>query len=321
MNNLEKVWDDFKNGQLDAAVQGSIKLINEKSASKEETPLLNILMIKSMSELCNGNSAVSFEVLYEILELYPECELAKSHFLSLLSADHSPFSSVKNTWVKDQHKGRLIFGLGTGRSGSSTLTKIFMSQPGTYASHEHRPVLRWENGEDMVDWHVSRMSALLKKYDQVVDVSHWWLPYVEYIVKKNPDARFVIIKRDRMETVNSFLKVKGGGGKGSINHWVIHDGSYFKKNIWDDCYPKLEANDLEESITSYYDYYYERSETLEIKYPQNVKIINLDQLNSKKGIKKMLVFCGQVKAAAKETFRENVGGVQDGMVLKMNPFR
>jgi hypothetical protein len=97
------------------------------------------------------------------------------------------------------------------------------------------------------------MNVLLNNNKYVVDVSHWWLPYVENILDMYKNAKFVVIKRNKVDTVRSIMSIKGSEKKGAINHWNDHHGTYWKKNSWDKCYPKFNELTLEESISAYYD--------------------------------------------------------------------
>ena len=61
------------------------------------------------------------------------------------------------------------------------------------------------------------------------------------------------MQRDKEQTVSSFLKIKGYGIKGSLNHWTDHDGKYWRKNIWDKTYPKYATNSIKIAIEKYWD--------------------------------------------------------------------
>ena len=137
--------------------------------------------------------------------------------------------------------GRLILGMGTGRSGSTSLTWLLQAQIGTYCSHEHPPILPWAAEVEPVLFHLRRFELMLQLFDWVADVSHWWLPLIPRIVESSPGVRIVVLKRDKAETVDSFLRMKGGDRRGAINHWTSHDGTIWARNAWDPCYPKFLA--------------------------------------------------------------------------------
>ena len=147
------------------------------------------------------------------------------------------------TLLKDQmpvatsYRNRLVLGIGTGRSGSTSLTHLFGSQAATYCSHEFPPLIPWNTDGDQFQYqfHLERFNRLFQKWDFVCDVSHWWLPRIEAILASGYDLKVVAVKRDRDATVDSFLRIKGGGGPGSINHWVEHDGKFWRENFWDSC--------------------------------------------------------------------------------------
>ena len=128
--------------------------------------------------------------------------------------------------------GHIVFGLGSGRSGTASLSGVLNAQPGVVCFHEINPSsMAWEGAEDTVTallhgFHtilaggarsliidrtlygrtapVARMKAL----DRVIgigDVAHYYLPYVETILAHAPHARFPCLKRDREKVVQSFI--------------------------------------------------------------------------------------------------------------------
>ena len=98
------------------------------------------------------------------------------------------------------------------------------------------------------------------------------------------DIRFVILKRDKKETIKSYMKKTQGR-----NHWMVHDGSVWSLDIWDRCYPKFDTKTKEEALSRYYDHYYELCQQL----PQNKCFwLNTEDLNNKEKSEQMLKFCG-----------------------------
>lgn len=132
---------------------------------------------------------------------------------------------------RSDRSGHIIFGLGSGRSGTASLAGLLNAQPGTVCFHEANPAaMSWEGAEDTVisqlrDFHAILQGdtravtidltspdrcgpvARLKALGQVTgigDVAHYHLPYVETILAHAPQARFPCILRDREEMVQSF---------------------------------------------------------------------------------------------------------------------
>ena len=121
----------------------------------------------------------------------------------------------------------------------------------------------------------------------VGDVAFYYLPYVRQILALKPDARFICLKRDRQATVDSYV-VKAE----QRNHWVQHDGSRWKLDKWDHCYPKYAACDLAEAIGRYWDDYYRRAAALESDFPLALRIFSMESLNSAAGQHAIFDFLG-----------------------------
>ena len=115
-------------------------------------------------------------------------------------------------------RSQMIFGIGTGRSGSTTLTQFFLNQAATFAAHEHAPLLPWEVDEDAFFFHLKRIKLLSRFYARVVDVSHWWLPYTSLIEAHLPSAKFIVLKRDKPVHGQTRLKTLS---ETSVDHWRV----------------------------------------------------------------------------------------------------
>jgi len=213
---------------------------------------------------------------------------------------------------KKNSQGRLILGMGTGRSGSTSLTLLFKNQENTFSAHETPPQLPWNCEKERIDFHKKRINLLAHEHSFVADTSHWWLPYFEELVKEYPDLKAVVLKRDKPAVIKSFLKIKGNGVKGSINHWINHDGSYYAKNMWDECYPKYDVKTTRDALGKYWDEYYETAEKLAKRFPENIQIFSIEDLNDEKGQVAILKFCGFKNPITSQDLHLNKGTVSDG---------
>jgi hypothetical protein len=312
---IEEAYALFEAGRFGAAEQLCVKIINEELAPAHATPLKQILASMAGINWVRNDRAKAFQILYRALTRFPAYSVTKHMMLALLKEG-----------IGDGHYGegpnnrRLVFGLGTGRSGSTSLTELLILQHGIYASHEHRPLIRWQGGDDGFLHNITRMRILSRHYKVVSDVAHWWLPRIETILAQYPDARFIIIRRDRAETVNSFHKIKGEGARGSANHWMEHDGSFWRKSNWDPTYPSFDANNIIEAIGMYWDAYYLLAEDKTNKYPSNVRIFDITALSDVAGQHEILTFAGIPNPVTVEKLHTNVGTIADGRRLVMNPF-
>lgn len=234
----------------------------------------------------------------------------------------------------------IIIGLGSGRCGTASLTKLLNSQDNSICFHELNPsCIRYSGTFQPIHNTINEFQAILNggdpslltvdlsrsvcastyerlkdmKYVKLIgDIAHYYLSYVENISAINHNVRFVCLKRDREETVRSWLRkttISRWKSKriadrlssiivrepyyNSFNHWMEHDGTKWKKDpVWDKCFPKFKAESKIEAIYKYYDYYYERACALEKIMPEIFKTFEIEKLNSREGQSEILSFCG-----------------------------
>ena len=178
-------FERFEKGDFVEAYRLSVDAIKLRKYSVDQTPFIKCELIRLYWLSLRGHSEIAFRQSIQLMNSSAYNADIQKFFLSLID---------KNM---NSRQPRLIFGLGTGRSGSTTLTHILKSIPNSYVSHEHPFLVPWRNGEEIINWHLARMDALGSHYKVVGDVAHWWLPYVEHILKLRPDAKFLAVKRDR----------------------------------------------------------------------------------------------------------------------------
>lgn len=121
------------------------------------------------------------------------------------------------------------------------------------------------------------------------DIAFYYLPYVRLIRERLPGTRFVCLQRDRSETVQSYVKWAAGR-----NFWQEHDGRKYREDPeWDRCYPKVDADSIEEAVGKYWDGYYEEAAVLHREFPGEFGVWRMeDVLNSERGMREVLEFCG-----------------------------
>jgi len=205
----------------------------------------------------------------------------------------------------------LVLGIGTGRCGSTTLTRLLSLQPGAYISHEHAPLLPWKPCPQRYHFHRERFIALLKMRQYAGDVAHWWLPYLESIFQDFPDTRVICLKRDQQETVRSFELIKGEGLAG-VNHWSAHDGKQWRRNLWDQCYPDYDVKSRKLALMLYWDEYYAIVPEMQKERPGQIRVFDPIQMDSESGQKEILDFCGFQDPVTSTELRLNRGKISDG---------
>ena len=185
------------------------------------------------------------------------------------------------------HPPQIVFGLGSGRCGTQSLAALLNDQQGARVWHEVLgPAVAWEGGHRAVD-EVLRRFLLHAEAKLVGDVASYYLPYVQQILAACPRVRFVCLKRDREETVASFLTKTA-----RKNHWMTHDGTQWKRTPWDTCFPKYPASSKAEALGLYWDDYYRRAAELETSLPQGFRVFSIAELNTEEGQHAILEFLG-----------------------------
>ncbi len=186
------------------------------------------------------------------------------------------------------HHGKIVIGLGSGRSGTQSLARLLNLQYKAKVWHEKEQWrIPWVNGVRRVkhQLHVFRFLSLF--YHLVGDIAFYYLPYVPLIQEIIPDAKFICMRRERDATIKSYVNWVG---RLNFCPWINHDGTQWSFNHWDQCYPKYNAQTIEEAVALYYDEYYRIAEEFEKRYPHQFRIFWIDDLNTKEGQNKIFDF-------------------------------
>lgn len=192
----------------------------------------------------------------------------------------------------------IIFGLGTGRCGTMSLANLLNFQEDCLMTHElgGLPWLPWEVNERDFQYFFTRV--LNRKETFVGDVSLYSLPYYKNILAHNSESKFIIIKRDKNETISSYMKKTKGQ-----NPFMNHDGTKWNHYEWNKCYPKMNCTNKEDAISLYYDRYYELCQQL----PQDKCFwLATPELNDENRCLEMLRFC-EFDAPRFKIFKKNEG--------------
>jgi hypothetical protein len=240
----------------------------------------------------------------------------------------------------DPQQKRIVIGLGSGRSGTASLTSLIDRQPGGICFHEMNPSCAVFSGNPQphinairdfqellrggdrarlsIDYSRPSSVATYKKLQQIPeinligDIAYYYLNYVDDLLAVSPQCVFVCIRRDRAQTVSSWLKKSAIRRWRTLwladrlkswltrtpfyteyNYWQEHDGSRWKHDpVWDSCFPKFDAVSKEEAIGMYWDYYYLEADRLQRKYPDRFRIFDVQDLSDAAGQQRILSFIG-----------------------------
>ena len=178
---------------------------------------------------------------------------------------------------------QLIIGLGTGRCGTVSLCNLLKLQ-NVAATHEHK-LLSWVFDKNDINKLLS--SIINRNRNMVSDIAFYYLPYVSHILFKYPDTKFICLKRDMQQTVNSYMTKTG-----DRNHWSLsHNGKVDHK--WDKTYPKYHIHHKRTAIKQYWTEYYNTAKLYSETYKNNFKIFNMvDILNNEQHQLNMFEFIG-----------------------------
>lgn len=279
---------------------GQLIHYTEPNTSQSERAILSVDF--QLSEITTHERL--FDMIYADLQAKDSqeknCQLQKNALLQ--SLDIFVDSFVNN------NQSKKVFGLGTGRCGTSSLAEILNQSPNSFSTSEHQPWVRWYNDIANVDFHLSRMNKLSKVYNYVIDISQWWLPYVEYIISRDPNSYFIVLKRDKESTVNSFVRTFG-------------NTDLFKEHAEDPrahCLPYYDSNSIKENSSLYWDEYYNIVDDLVEKYPDKFLIINTNSLSDIDTLKKIKIFL-EYDIDLKPIPPKNRKSLKDSQFIK-NPF-
>ena len=187
----------------------------------------------------------------------------------------------------------LIISIGTGRSGSVSLSKFLSHQKSMYVLHEGRlkekkirKLFKWENDEiNIFNW-IEELKKYNNTNDFFGDTGMYYLPYAKKLINRYPHIKIIGLIRDKNEVVNSYLRKTKGR-----NHWYNHDGKEWKKDKkWDPCYPKFNEKNKKIALEKYWDDYHLKTKELQNLYPENLKMWKINEFNTEKGKNQILDF-------------------------------
>ena len=184
---------------------------------------------------------------------------------------------------------KLIIGLGTGRCGTDSLTKVLNKQKDVKAYHEYF-FLGWE--DDFISALVI-LNQLLRdpEGEFIATVAFYWLNYVPKLCALLSDVKFVCLWRDKEEVVESFFehtKNRNLWTAPTSEHWDLSNLHAIDPLMMS--FPKYDLP-KREAIAKYWDEYDRKAKVFAALHPSNFMYINVnDALNTKEGMKKMFDF-------------------------------
>lgn len=202
---------------------------------------------------------------------------------------------------------RLIIGCGTGRCGTLSLSKLLNLQPDTDITHERFHIGARFRPDDEFTYQLSyecnphklehALKRLFERETSIVgDVAFYWINYIGVLLALKPSTKFICLKRNKHDVVESFWmrddgKPVGGPDLHGLNMTVKGvelAGQYL--DLRSHRGPAMKQ--LKEGTGQNWETYYAVSEILEKKYPKSFKIFPTEALNSEDTVKEILIFMG-----------------------------
>jgi hypothetical protein len=192
-------------------------------------------------------------------------------------------------------KQSIILGIGAGRCGGFSLSKVLGQQPDTVCSHVEPPLLPWN--------HADRRRAIAERFARfrlhgkarlLGDVASFYLPYLEEAIAAEPDIRIVCLKRPREEAVASFCRWLDQNMPLPTNHWAKQPApGWHHDPHWTRIFPQYDTQDRADGIRRYWDEYYERVAELMRRYPAHIRLYDTyESLDTERGLRDLLSFVG-----------------------------
>lgn len=183
---------------------------------------------------------------------------------------------------------QIIIGLGTGRCGTLSLSKLLDGCSNLHSIHEKEMdiLLPWVfNGKSFA----RKVVQLKAPTKSIAEIAFFYLPYTSFLKQEFPNIKFICLRRNKSQTIDSFMETTG-----TDNHWAFPENKEWTRNSrWDQCFPKYQDTyTKQECITRYYDEYYDMAKRYEILFPKNFKIFDINLLNTKEGQKEIFDFVG-----------------------------
>jgi len=183
------------------------------------------------------------------------------------------------------HK-QLVFGVGSARCGSKSLRTLLQAQKEAEITHE-AVVMPWRVNIPRID-RIVREILIGRSAYFMGDIGPWYLPYVPRLIELNR-ARVICLKRDRQQTIDSFLRQR-------FDHCSLNpQPSVAPPELLAQSLPKFKG-DRAEAAGRYWDFYYDMADQYQELYPQRFRIVPMEDLNCDEAQIAMCTFLGWDRA-------------------------
>lgn len=179
-----------------------------------------------------------------------------------------------------------------------SVRKLLNEQPNTRIDTARRPFLPWDfddGGEAAV--RKIRKFFLTPEAEglSIVGETSWFLiRHAEHILNAFPSARFICIRRDRDETIDSFSRWLDGYFPVETNLWASQPkASGHHDPILSPSVPKFDEPTVTQAIGRYWDAFYDEAKKLSDTHPDRVRMFEMgDALTQDATQRELLSFAG-----------------------------
>jgi len=196
--------------------------------------------------------------------------------------------------------GMVVLGLGSGRSGSTTLASLLGTITGAKSTHENPVPVFWNPHPQQVEFHLRRFRLLSAYFPVVADCSVWWINLMERVTQALPTTRAIGAYRETEACVQSwsfnFIK-----DMSSYNPWAIPHNGIWQSYRGDPCFPhyELPANARqdpdaarESQMRRYVTDYNNRLEVLAERMPERMLLLRTEELSEPSTLRQISQFLG-----------------------------
>ncbi|MBV8652070.1 MAG: hypothetical protein JO255_11430 [Alphaproteobacteria bacterium] len=135
--------------------------------------------------------------------------------------------------------GQLVLGLGTTRSGSTTMTEILGSVEGALSTHEVPPLIYWRPLPEQVEFHLKRLEVLRWYFPLVVNCASYGLGMLDDFLERFPDGKIVAAHRATEPCARSNFRIIPPRS----NRWAALHNGVWSATAWDPLFPKYPVPD------------------------------------------------------------------------------
>jgi Sulfotransferase domain len=192
--------------------------------------------------------------------------------------------------------GMVVLGLGSGRSGSTTMAGLLRTIAGGKSTHENPVPVFWDPHPQQVEFHLRRFRLLTAFFSVVADCSVWWINLMETVAQALPTTKAIGVYRDTEAFVRSVKPKMRSWNPYATPHngiWKTYHGDplcphyELPENAWKD--PDAARESL---IRRYVTDYNNRLKALAQRMPERMLLLRTEELSEPSTLREISKFLG-----------------------------